>query len=188
MKAGVPAAVAVTAKHVFGINSKWILAGEGEPTDDSPKKPIDTIRDFVVLEKLDCRASMGTGIERMPEADQSIDTMTLSPKWIKNNLVGGARPENIKLITGIGDSMQGTFESGDVLFVDVSRRTLDVDAIYVISRAGELFIKRVQRLMTGGYRIISDNPKYASQDLTDEGLSELEVLGRVVGIWGFKTA
>ncbi|GAB3231595.1 S24 family peptidase [Pseudaeromonas pectinilytica] len=49
----------------------------------------------------------------------------------------------------------------------------------VIRLDGDLFAKRVQ-FDINGVRVISDNPIYASRDISKAELAELNIVGRVV--------
>ncbi len=55
-----------------------------------------------------------------------------------------AMPNNLRLLTGKGDSMSPTFNDKDILFVDVGVTAITIDAVYVFSLQGELYIKRFQ--------------------------------------------
>jgi Peptidase S24-like len=62
-----------------------------------------------------------------------------------------ASPSRIKPITARGDSMSGTIEDGDVLFVDSSVQAYAGEGVYAIAIAGEAQVKRLQRLIGGGH-------------------------------------
>jgi phage repressor protein C with HTH and peptisase S24 domain len=79
--------------------------------------------------------------------------------------------------------MSPTFEDGSTLLVDHSISDIKIDGVYVIDRDGELFIKRMQRKLTGGFVMISDNPKFQPQDVDQGSVETLRVLGRVLCEW-----
>lgn len=81
---------------------------------------------------------------------------------------------------GDGDSMQPTLLDGDIVLIDTAQKRIEQqDRIWAISY-GELgMIKRVRRLPSGAYRIMSDNPTVPPIDAVDD---EMHVVGRVVWI------
>lgn len=132
----------------------------------------------VLIPLLDVRGSMGPGAV-MNVDDEVIRLIRLSKAWIREK-TRGVSLNSLKLITGKGDSMSPTFEDGSALLVDQSAVEINVDGVYVIDRNGELFIKRMQRKPSGGFIMISDNPKFMPQVIEGNDLQFLRVLGRVL--------
>jgi len=52
--------------------------------------------------------------------------------------------------------------------------------IYVINYEGELFVKRVQKLLDGRIAVTSDNPHHMSIEISKHDLDRLSIIGRVV--------
>lgn len=142
---------------------------------------VETVDGFVEIPLLDVRGSMGPGLFQ-PEEGQVIQLIRLSKEWIREH-VRGVSIKNLAIITGKGDSMSPTITDGALILVDTGRNVIDVDGVYVIARSGELFIKRMQRLLNGGYRIISDNERYPAQELSQFDLDQVDILGRAVVSW-----
>lgn len=94
-------------------------------------------------------------------------------------------PDNLRLLTGYGDSMAPTFSDGDILLIDVGVRELRMDAVYVLQRDDELYCKRIQRRPTGGFRMISDNHLYPPEDIDPER-DGFTILARVVCVWNMR--
>lgn len=140
---------------------------------------------YVSFDLLDTVASAGVGALAFdtPEVIQQVNVLE---SWASRELGGDL--SRIKLITARGDSMSGTIEDRDVLFVDSSIKEYIGEGIYVIAAGGEVQVKRLQRLISGGFRIISDNAtRYPAQDVMQEAaLAELRVCGRVLAIWNLK--
>lgn len=128
---------------------------------------------------LDTAGSMGRGIQRQ-ETDNVIDHIRIDRTYLKS-LVSFSLAENLALITGYGDSMKPTFSDGDIMLVDRGVTEVKLDAVYVLARNDEIFIKRLQRRSDGSYRMISDNKAYDPEDVSD--LERFEVLGRVIYVW-----
>lgn len=142
---------------------------------------IETVDGFVEIPLLDIRGSMGPGLFQ-PEVDQVIQLIRLSRDWIREHC-RGVSVKNLAIITGKGDSMSPTIADGALILVDTGRTQVDIDGVYVLARNGELFIKRMQRLLNGGYKIISDNERYPAQDISQFDLDQVDVLGRAVVSW-----
>lgn len=99
-----------------------------------------------------------------------------------NNINGfGNRVQSCRME---GDSMQPTIEPCEVVaYVDCGGRAL-TPGIYVYSMDvfGRpcLFIKRVDPLICGSLKIISDNQHYETFTLTPDELKDIKIHGRVV--------
>lgn len=141
--------------------------------------------DVCAISQLDVRASMGFGAPR-PGHDAVIGQMRVSREWVRRNLPDITNPENLRLITGYGDSMEPTFYDGSILFVDVGVREARVDAVYVFNFEDELYIKTLQRLPGNAIRVISDNrAKYDPFVVDEKSRGRMEILARVVGRWNW---
>lgn len=124
--------------------------------------------------------SMGSGETLTYDGDQIIDVLPVSKTWLQRNVK--AKPHNLRVITGAGDSMHPTFSDGDMLLVDVSKVKIDIDGVYVLSAHERLFIKRVRQRMDGSFEVSSDNPTVKTVDILN-GDHEIQVHGRVVWAW-----
>ena len=95
-------------------------------------------------------------------------------------VIFGNRPESsVKLINVRGDSMEGTIEPGDLIFVDVSVCSFDGDGIYVFDYNGDMYVKRLQKVKSE-LIVISDNPRYREWSISEEEMEMLHVAGRVM--------
>jgi phage repressor protein C with HTH and peptisase S24 domain len=140
--------------------------------------------DSFVIPVFDVEASMGCGA-LMPVHDEIVERMTVTGAWLRRN-VNASSPNNLALITGYGDSMEGTFSDGDLLLVDRGVNKIKVDAVYVLSLNDELYIKRLQRRPDGSVLMISDNKKYEPYIIENGERNKFEVLGRVLLAWNSK--
>lgn len=66
------------------------------------------------------------------------------------------RRKNIRIINVRGDSMSGTIEPGDLLFVDITVKSFDGDGIYAFLYDDTAHVKRLQ-MMKDKLLVISDN-------------------------------
>lgn len=129
------------------------------------------------IDVLDVSASAGDG---SPSKDvvEVIRSIEYVPDQAR--VIFGNRPEtSVKLINVRGDSMEGTIEPGDLIFVDVAVSTFDGDGIYVFDFNGDMFVKRLQKVKRE-IIVISDNPRYREWSISEEELSMLHVAGRVM--------
>lgn len=137
---------------------------------------------FITIPHLNIAASMGSG--RVPEHSiEIIRDMTVHLDWLKTQGLAFSGIENLAIITGDGDSMDGTFRDGDSLLVDRGITEIRTDAIYVFSLDGDLFIKRLQRLTGGALRMISDNPVYPPIMIEGVDLEKVHIHARVLLVW-----
>jgi Predicted transcriptional regulator len=74
-------------------------------------------------------------------------------------MFNGRKQEQIKIINVRGDSMSGTIEPGDLLFVDISVQSFDGDGIYAFIYDETAHVKRLQK-MKDKILVISDNKTY----------------------------
>lgn len=77
-----------------------------------------------------------------------------------------------------GDSMVGTIDDGDYVFVDFTQRDPSREGVYLILMDGERRIKRMQRVAGGGWLLISDNTRYDKELIAPDKKQFVEVLGR----------
>lgn len=138
----------------------------------------------IQIPKLAAAPSMGSGEPLTYDGDQIIDFLPVSKIWLERNVK--AKPNNLRVITGAGDSMHPTFSDGDMLLVDISKTRTDIDGVYVLSAHDRLFIKRVRQRMDGHFEVSSDNPTVKTVDILN-GDHEIQVHGRVVWAWNGKT-
>ena len=133
---------------------------------------------FSYVPLYDVRAAAGSGY--INDTENIKEFLAFKTSWIKTVL--RANKSNLFLIHMIGDSMEPTYISGDIILVDKSKAALKKDSIYVFRNNDELCIKR---LLFSGKQIIilSDNKLYPSKTITN---SEICILGKAIW-YGRKT-
>ena len=83
----------------------------------------------------------------------------------------------------MGDSMEPTIRSGDLLLVDRSKSRMNGDGIYLINLDDGLMVKRVEWLLGGSVVIRGDNTAVSREQLLPStDLEKLQLLGRVVWV------
>ena len=140
----------------------------------------DPSDDRVRFERLDVVAALGDGYINN-EAVEVVDFVHVDKEWAREKL--GGNLSRIQVITARGDSMQGTIEDGDVLFVDTSVHSFEGEGIYLLSFADGLKAKRLQASVGGGLLVISDNPLYRTETIENDKLEKLTICGKVRGAW-----
>lgn len=182
----------VRAAAALHVDALWLATGRGEqnprpmmigePSSTSVYRTSTAQGEAIVVPVFDVVASMGAGAA-LPDHDTVIGGMQLSAKWVARNLPGVSNLGSLSVISAIGDSMTPTFQDGDILLVDRGVFELKLDAVYVLAKNDELFIKRVHRKLGGGVVIKSDNPLHGEEHLEDPEAVGLRILGRVVWAW-----
>ncbi|MBH2746405.1 helix-turn-helix transcriptional regulator [Serratia marcescens] len=129
------------------------------------------------IEVLDVQASAGPGVINS-EVVQTIRSIEYTDDHAVQ-MFGGKQASQIKMITVDGDSMAGTIELGDAIFVDVSKDYFSGDGIYVFLYKNHLHVKRLQ-MLPDHLLVHSDNPEYIDWVITEENEHKLKVIGRVL--------
>ncbi|MEQ4308549.1 LexA family transcriptional regulator [Pseudomonas syringae] len=141
---------------------------------------------FITIPHLDVAASMGSGNVPPDSQIEVIKDITVHLNWLKTQGLAFSRIENLAIITGDGDSMDGTFRDGDSLLVDRGITEIRTDAVYVFTLDGDLYIKRLQRMTGGALRMISDNPLYPAIIIEGADLTKVHIQARVLLVWNAK--
>lgn len=141
---------------------------------------------FITIPHLNVAASMGSGNVPPESHIEVIRDITVHLDWLKTQGLAFSRIENLAIITGDGDSMDGTFRDGDSLLVDRGITEIRTDAVYVFTLDGDLYIKRLQRMTGGSLRMISDNPLYPAIIIEGADLTKVHIQARVLLVWNAK--
>jgi phage repressor protein C with HTH and peptisase S24 domain len=164
------------------IQKVWQASGiDPSPfTDAAPALSVVTGRpetNGIQVSVYDVSASAGHG--SFVEAEEVIDRLSFPPDYLRH--ITTTNPRDLAIISVLGDSMLPTLAHKDVVMLDMTKRDLSFDGLYVIKDGGaSLLVKRIGRGSMRGYiSIISDNPRYGSRE---RPIEETEVVGRVVWI------
>lgn len=156
------------------VNLLWLVTGKGAVDGDRPLSN----ESFVALEKLDLKASCGTG-SPVALPDAGIELLSVGRSWFETQFPRYL-PENIRIVTAEGDSMSPMIEDGDLVFLDVREASCDRDGVYFLMMDDLFFIKRVQRTFGGRLILISENPKYRDIEISPDSQVTFKVFGRVI--------
>lgn len=178
--------MALQIERTLGLPWGWLNSSDKVPLSlldenkSSEKLSDDPSGDHIRFERLDVIAALGDGYINN-ETAEVVDFVHVDKAWAREKL--GGNLSRIQVITARGDSMQGTIEDGDVLFVDTSVHSFEGEGIYLLSFADGLKAKRLQASVGGGLLVISDNPLYRTETIEGEGLEKLTICGKVRGAW-----
>jgi len=172
--------VLIAIADALDVSIEWLVTGEGWIRPEAIPKGLEApiamaAAGYAMLPRFDVSASAGPGL--LTDQENIVDYMAFRTEWIRRAV--GARPEDLCLITALGDSMEPTIRSGDLLLIDRSIDRILDDAIYVIVRSEVLVVKRIQRFFKGAVVIKSDNPNYIDETIGAGDLDDLRVAGRV---------
>lgn len=128
--------------------------------------------EYVFIPQVAGRISAGGGLE----PDNTIELkMAFRKDWVERK----GDPNDMNIIRVLGDSMEPTLQSGDLVLINHSRNYIDPQGgIYALAIDGQIMLKRVQLVPSKGHaRIISDNPQYETEVVP---LSQLVVNGKMI--------
>ncbi len=163
------------------VRPEWLSSGTGAMrTDgDDDKKPSHINHDVFRVDILDLAVSAGPGIVNQ-EFVEILHSVEYAPAEARH-MFDGRKAENIRIINVRGDSMSGTIEPGDLLFVDISVKSFDGDGIYAFLYDDTAHVKRLQK-MKDKLLVISDNKSYAAWDpIEKDEMNRVFVFGKVIG-------
>lgn len=175
---GVPVAELTGQSAGQHLPSEHVLSEDPAPYESSERGPAVIQfggEDYAAIVRFDLFASAGPGAE-MPLTTEIKDRLLFRMEWIRS--VTRASIEEVAALSVMGDSMEPTLKHGDTVLVDLTQNNPARDDIYVIRRDGLLVVKRLKKsFKTKTLTIISDNPKYGSEEGVDP--ADVLVVGRV---------
>ncbi|MGG5412798.1 LexA family transcriptional regulator [Edwardsiella tarda] len=161
---------------VLGTSSAY-LAGYSEE-DGIVEMRQRQIGDSFRVDVLDVQASAGPGVMVDGQFIEKVRAIEYTTEHARM-LFGGRSEDSVKVITVKGDSMEGTINPGDEIFVDVSVNFFDGDGVYVFVYERCLHIKRLQ-MHKNKLLVISDNKVYQPWDIDKEDEPKLYIMAKVL--------
>ena len=154
---------------IYGKDLVWLLIGKDQVLRE-PVIPYE--QEFVFIPEVSGKIGAGGGL--IP--DNTVEMrIAFRHDWIHRK----GSPQNMSLIRVVGDSMEPTLESGDIVLIDHSRNYVDLHGgIYAIVVQEEIMLKRLQVLYPSEkIRVISDNSKYQPVEVEPD---LLKINGKVI--------
>ncbi|WP_434706891.1 LexA family transcriptional regulator [Pseudomonas sp. D4-18] len=140
--------------------------------------------DEVLIPQYDIRAAMGHG-QVPPEYNETIRNLIVREDVLREKGVTYTALNALAVITGWGQSMEGTINDKDPVIVDRGVNEFVGDGIYVLTWHGLLYIKRVQMCDEDHLWLISDNGKHKDQQARIE---DVAIHAKVLLIWNARKA
>ncbi|WP_261791461.1 S24 family peptidase [Candidatus Erwinia dacicola] len=130
------------------------------------------------VDVLDVQASAGPGSFVSNEFVEKIRAIEYTTEQARS-LFNGREADIVKVITVRGDSMEGTIDPGDEIFVDVSVNQFDGDGVYVFVYGRTLHVKRLQ-MQKDKLAVISDNHVYEKWYIEHTDEHDLYIMAKVL--------
>ena len=184
-KISIDSAKAIYQKYGYSI--EWILGGDESKASVNQNNNLTSDlfsneRDLLHKHRIDyydVRAAAGlTGFENS-DYPEIISSLYLTDEGMAQ-LVGKKSSDGICLVNVPTDSMEPTIRKGDIVFLDTKVNAYSGDGVYAFAIDGALFIKRIQKMIGGGYRMISDNEIYPPEQISDDVCENAKFIGRFI--------
>lgn len=139
--------------------------------------------DYALIARYSVNVSAGPGL--VPVSEEIDGRLAFSKSWLTRQ---GINPTLCCVVRVDGDSMAPTVPLGAFVLVHTLETDVHSEGIYAFSRDGEACVKRLIPLgrQTDGRPqslvIMSDNPNYKPELLTEEAMNHLRIVGRVRSI------
>lgn len=153
------------------ISINWLLYNQ------SPNSLVDSTDKYWIKYFPEVSVSAGGGAY---DADEDAEPFEV-PSYFIHMLGGKENLKNIHAINVVGDSMEPTLNSDNIIFIDKSNKENFKDGIYAFTTNHGLFVKRIQKRVDGALDVISDNKDYPKQVLSP---NEISVMGKVISSFG----
>ena len=162
-------------ERVSGITPAY-LGDNNEPSALQLHSGQNIAEGYVQVPRYKVQASAGGG--SVIHSEQIVDFLSFRADWIHKTL--GLSEKDLALINVLGDSMEPTLSNDDVILIDMGKKGIHDNSVYVLHFNGVLLVKRIQRKLDGSVIVKSDNLVYEPEVVRGDMLDTLNVVGRVV--------
>jgi transcriptional regulator with XRE-family HTH domain len=177
------AALEAAAGIRLGGGPRLVRASDIPPPPENAK-PRKT--ESKLVEEINVRAGMGLGgeapLRQGPDGQWHADAV--SGEWsLPSEYLGGelgVRPNQVKIVRVVGDSMAPTLTSDDRVMVNTFDRVPSPGGVFALWDGLGLVVKRLEYIPNSDpttVRIISDNAHHGTYERT---LDEVNIIGRVI--------
>lgn len=133
----------------------------------------------ISIPQYDIRAAMGHG--QVPaEYSEVIRNVVIREEVLREKGVTYSAAQALAMITGWGQSMEGTINDKDPVIVDRGVNDYQGEGVYVLTWHGDLLIKRLQRQDEEHVWLISDNRNYDRQSAR---IDDITIHAKVLLVW-----
>ena len=152
------------------VSLDWILFGQESAPPLAMAANDD--EDYVSVPMYDVAASAGYG--SFFSEEQIVNKLHYLGTWLRDE---GLYPKDLAVITIAGESMSPTLNTGDAVLVNMAQRK--GDGVFLLRVGDALRVKRLQWLLDGSIRVISDNPIYPQEVLQPDVFADhsVEIIG-----------
>lgn len=99
-------------------------------------------------------------------------------------LVGRKMADGLYLVYNHTDNMNPTIPKGVPAILDTNINSYIGEGVYAFIVDNTLFIRRLQKLVSGGYLSISDNkPQYKDEEMPNEIINNAKFIGKFIKVW-----
>ncbi|MGA3827271.1 S24 family peptidase [Pseudomonas chlororaphis] len=133
----------------------------------------------ISIPQYDIRGAMGHG--QVPaDYSEAIRNVVISEDVLRDKGIQYSTAASLAMITGWGQSMEGTINDKDPVIVDRGINEFAGDGVYVITWHDLLYIKRLQIHDAQHFEMISDNPKHKDRVVP---IADVVIHARVLLVW-----
>ncbi|WDG45687.1 LexA family transcriptional regulator [Pseudomonas chlororaphis] len=133
----------------------------------------------ISIPQYDIRGAMGHG--QVPaEYSEAIRNVVISEDVLRDKGIQYSTAASLAMITGWGQSMEGTINDKDPVIVDRGINEFAGDGVYVITWHDLLYIKRLQVHDAEHFEMISDNPKHKDRVVP---ICDVIIHAKVLLVW-----
>lgn len=135
--------------------------------------------DEILIPQYDVRAAMGHG--QVPaDYNEAIRNLVVREEVLREKGVTYTSASALAMITGWGQSMEGTINDKDPVIVDRGVTEFIGEGVYVVTWHGLLYIKRLQMKDAENFWLISDNKN--NKDL-EAHVDDVTIHAKVLLVW-----
>ncbi|WP_339696155.1 S24 family peptidase [Celeribacter baekdonensis] len=159
----------------------------GPPRDivGAPQPPASDPAELADIPLYNAGLAAGSGVANGD--GEIVDYLAFRRDWLRTI---GVAPSNAVMARIKGESMQPTIRSGDMVLIDTSKveiqsrghaRKTSKPHVYAFVESGEARVKRIERVETDFYAVISDNDaEFPIEFKTGKALHDMHIIGRVM--------
>lgn len=168
----------VALASAASVSLDWLIHGTGDQIQADNQQHPTISDDYAYIPAYDLEVSAGHGSTCFADA-QPTKHMAFRQRWISSR---GLQADALAALFTRGDSMTPTIPDGAAVIIDQTRTQALDGKVYVIRIDDRHYVKRVQWLIGGGLRLISDNKLYDPLDITKDDMiaSNVQICGQVI--------